>query len=174
MVGRVYFPDITFDNFADTEHSVRIIRNLTKGTTYFFGLYRQDGKLLISEVAKLRSEIPRHFRERGCFFDLTPDKIKQDTSDTRISAVGCLEVNEDTFAYLPYICNYFLETAFFCPLRPWNEFIKEYPPCDMGDPCVLLTNHYANMVFTYVDGGDFYVYFNKNIYNSHIIDSILE
>jgi hypothetical protein len=102
----------------------------------------------------------------GKYTDLSMDKIKKSKDfDPRISVIGQLSINDDTYTMIPNICNYYLETTFFVPQRGWDEFRAVNQICMMKDASYLIKNGFADLVFVHADSGSFFIEFDTRKYS---------
>lgn len=163
----IHFDELYFLGSKEIENCIKIIKYFTKGDKYFFGFYREDGNFDdYSETIEYRLKIPKYFKSNGSYVDLTLDKFKGNKYfDRRISAVGRLTVNEDTYEMIPRVCNYYLETMFFEPLKGWEEFEFEYKSNPMQSAIDFIKREYADLIFCHADSGTFFITFNTRKFN---------
>jgi len=170
-ISIIYIPELHFLNPEESEKCIKLINCFTNGNECLFGLYREDGNFEDhNDVLIYRSKIPEYYKKNGKFADLTLDEFKnQKKFDRRISAIGSLPLNEETYKMIPIICNYYLETMFFESKKSWEDFKTMYRSKNMQCVSDLINNGYTDFVFLNIDSGTFCVEFNTKKYNSDTV-----
>lgn len=149
------------------ERCSEIIKYFSKGDKLFFCLYREDGFLLSEDqLINYRKEIPEYFETNGSWTTLFDENnIKMKYFDSRILKAGSLPANDKTYIMLPRIFHYFLETICFFPKISWEFFEKNCFNYMKNGGRNYIEDGYTDVLFSYVDNGDFRITFNSSLYN---------
>lgn len=155
-----------------------ITESFAVGEEFYFGFFRTDGfNLTGEEFLKYDEEIPRYLLENGRY-ELITHSISKKNKEKLISgyhAVASLPVNDMTYSMLPILFNYHLETTFFCPNIEWEEFVQSFRDYMKHGAAGYVMNGFTDFLFTYVDSGDFSVYFNPKLHDiTHVYQKIAE
>ena len=137
----------------------RIFEDFLLGNEVFFGFYRTDGiNLSLVQQNKLKNEIPDYFHNNG---DM--NIISEYLTVARIKSKNY------NYSFISLIFDYYLQTVMFNPQVDW-EIFKQYHSNYLAhrfDEIVL--NHFAEIIFYYIDSGDFAICFNPVMYDPKVV-----
>ncbi|MBQ2661823.1 MAG: hypothetical protein IJF80_04120 [Clostridia bacterium] len=141
----------------------KIIKQFLVDEEIFFGFCRTDGVNLVSEQQmKLKSEIPLFFNKNG---DI--QKLSEYLTVARIN------LRNRDYSFIPLIFDYYLETIMFNPKVDWEKFKQyhyNYQEHRFDD---IVLKHFAEILFCYLDSGDFLICFNPQMYNPGDVRNIV-
>jgi len=168
--------EICASGIGQTENALlccnEIVKHFFVGNEFFFSMYREDGfNLTLEELIKFRIQIPDYFQEHGQIESVY--KIDNDSQikhfDSRIHLIGRLPATEDTYEMLPVISKYYLETLLFSPMINWDMYKELYIKNSGESAEYYIRSNYADMMFAFVDSGDFKIVFNSSVHDESIV-----
>lgn len=137
----------------------KILKQLIIDDEVFLGFYRIDGiNLTLEEQNFLKQEIPLFFKKNG-----EEQELNEYLTVARINS------NNYDRSFILSIFDYYLETILFNPKIDWEAFKEYYFKYQENKTEDIILNHFAEVLFTYFDSGDFLICFNPQIYNSQEI-----
>lgn len=146
------------------ERVVRMLKTFLSGEQLFIGVYRTDGVNLSPKRRKeLESEIPAFFRKFG-----EMQKLSEQLSMARV------ELNDQVYAFIPSLFDYYLETTLFIPKAGWDTFeryLLAYQEHRLSD---MVCAHLTEFLICYYDSGDICVCFDPAIYAHRKVRHALE
>lgn len=140
----------------------RGVEHFLIGEEVFFGFYRTDGVNLTKEQSEiLEKQIPDFFREGGDMQNLN-----------EYLSIAKVALDEWGLDLLPQIFDYYLETIMFRPKTDWETFQQYYSHYLDHRFKDYISDGLAEMLFCYVDSGDFVICFDPEKCNPREIQYI--
>lgn len=88
--------------------------------------------------------------------------------------IAKIHLSEQNYSFIPSIFDYYLETMIFNPKVDWETFKNYYYSYQDFIFDDIILNDFTELLFGFVDSGDFLLCFNPNIYNPIEIRNMLK
>lgn len=141
---------------------------------FYITLYRVDGvNLTDDEIVVYGKEIEKYF-ESNMHLEII-DGCKNSSSIIEFnSAVGQIEIRDNIKNILPKIFDYYLETIIVKPKTEFEVFKEIYAKNNsMMGLYKYIEEGLTDILFAYVDSGDFMICFNTSIYDEKVIANLI-
>ena len=148
-----------------------IIVEFSNEDEFFIGTYKMDGfNLTNKEIVSYHSYIEEYFNH------IAPDSIKKPLHVEIDKELNVYRVfnNNNFHNILNKLFEYYLETVIFCPKISWNQFVCKYKDYMKNGTRDYIQQGYTDIIFSYIDSGDFCITFNSNVYAPQLIREKLQ
>lgn len=114
-------------------------------------------------MSKYSFEISNYYKYFGEYCQIEKNHNKHELA-------ACHVPNDSNFyEIIDKIFHYYLETILFCPKISWNVFLHSYKDYMKFGVKDYILNGYTDILFSYVDSGDFSISFNSEIYDPQVM-----
>lgn len=141
---------------------INVMKEFLKSNKIYFMFFRNDGINLSGD------EVPKEILNK-----YVKDNGKIDTIYKNYNYFGYINNLDTTWDLIPDMAKYYLETTFCASSKKYEEFKDLYSKNQLERKEFFINNGVSDIMFSFVDSGDFCISFNTNKYAVDDIEDIL-
>lgn len=160
-VCNYYIDNIVFINDGYLK-CINIMKEFLKSSTIYFTFFRKDG-INLSGLERDIKTIHEYIKDNG----------KIESVYKNYNYLGYVKSLDKTWNLISDISKYYLESTFFNSNKLYDQFKNLYRKNQMKRNEFFIQNGIADIMFSFVDSGDFCISFDTNKYKITDIENVI-